>query len=542
MSDEQTRKPDPLSDAMSAYQSLTAHFGDQVRGKAKEMGVELPLSDVLKLIPEKHLEKSHPDVSGKMAFIPIPNLVDQLRRGKVALSMKDLANCVPAAMLKPQAFEDHSMISLSLAAVVNAIDAAFLEHGDSGKEKEYDFRSLPDPFRKAETARPEVEVAVPSEPQAVEHLPPTMPEVPAVQAPEAPPIPPIAVEPPMPEPVKTPEPLMEAHPIPEPVPEAHPIPEPVPEAPPIPEPMPEPPPMPEPEMAVPPAPEPTLPVPVELPPLPITQEVEVAATRMIEFGKKEEVPESKEPLQPAAEPFVAPPEAKPPKAKKPAVEKIEEPEEPEVESSAPPSGVNVNTANIEQLTSIEGLSLVLAKKIIEYRQANGPFKSIFSICRVPGVTKNLFKMFTGMPYSTKALHRSRKLAKILKMHGTKIGHIPSVAQAVARLPGISGCVISDKEGLVIAANEAGPVAEAIGAVAHEITSHMRKNMEMAGAQNIDSVSISIKQQMFTIISSGDTYITVVHDSNRITGAKLAQIQHIASELEWVLSHRLYVGA
>jgi hypothetical protein len=70
---------------------------------------------------------------------------------------------------------------------------------------------------------------------------------------------------------------------------------------------------------------------------------------------------------------------------------------------------------------------------------------------------------------------------------------------------------------------------------------MQKSMAMTGAQNVDSVSISIKQQMFTLICSGELYITVVHDSYRITGAKLAQIRHVAEELEWVLSRRLYLG-
>jgi len=97
-------------------------------------------------------------------------------------------------------------------------------------------------------------------------------------------------------------------------------------------------------------------------------------------------------------------------------------------------------------------------------------------------------------------------------------------------------------GIIVAASEAGPLAEAIGAVAHEVTAQMRKSMEMANAQNVTAVSISIKQQMFTIVVSGEIYITVVHDSNRVTGAKLAQIQNIATEIEWILSRRLYVGA
>lgn len=44
--------------------------------------------------------------------------------------------------------------------------------------------------------------------------------------------------------------------------------------------------------------------------------------------------------------------------------------------------INVNTATLEQLDSVKGIGTVTAKKIIDYRQKNGNFKSIEDLKKV----------------------------------------------------------------------------------------------------------------------------------------------------------------
>lgn len=47
--------------------------------------------------------------------------------------------------------------------------------------------------------------------------------------------------------------------------------------------------------------------------------------------------------------------------------------------------VDVNTATVEQLVSLPGIGEVLAQRIIDYRQENGPFQSIAQLCLVEGI-------------------------------------------------------------------------------------------------------------------------------------------------------------
>jgi competence protein ComEA len=55
--------------------------------------------------------------------------------------------------------------------------------------------------------------------------------------------------------------------------------------------------------------------------------------------------------------------------------------------------VNVNQANAEQLMTIRGIGPVLAKRIIEFRDKNGPFKKPEDLLAVQGIgEKNLVRL------------------------------------------------------------------------------------------------------------------------------------------------------
>ena len=53
--------------------------------------------------------------------------------------------------------------------------------------------------------------------------------------------------------------------------------------------------------------------------------------------------------------------------------------------------VNINTATIEELTTISGIGESKAKSIIEYRETNGSFNSIEDLKNISGIGESLFE-------------------------------------------------------------------------------------------------------------------------------------------------------
>lgn len=49
--------------------------------------------------------------------------------------------------------------------------------------------------------------------------------------------------------------------------------------------------------------------------------------------------------------------------------------------------VNLNTADLNELEQVNGIGKVLAQRIIEYRDLNGPFESMEELIEVKGIGK-----------------------------------------------------------------------------------------------------------------------------------------------------------
>ncbi len=203
--------------------------------------------------------------------------------------------------------------------------------------------------------------------------------------------------------------------------------------------------------------------------------------------------------------------------------------------------VNINTADLPELMTLDGVSEALAIRILQHRETYGPFKDVFDLRQVPRVGRKTFHRMTGMPYSRKRHHRGRHLARLLRIPAESVSDLDAIAKALANRPGFSGCVISDGDGLLVAQDSAGLFGDKLSAVVPRITRQMQENMNIIEAGPLDSISICIAGRMLTLVSSRNIALTAIHEESRVTKTQLALIRKVGRELAWLLSHRAYAA-
>lgn len=67
------------------------------------------------------------------------------------------------------------------------------------------------------------------------------------------------------------------------------------------------------------------------------------------------------------------------------------PPQPVSAPSFEPERININTASKQELMGLPGIGAVLAQRIIEHREAHGPFKAIEEIMNVKGIGPKTFE-------------------------------------------------------------------------------------------------------------------------------------------------------
>lgn len=69
--------------------------------------------------------------------------------------------------------------------------------------------------------------------------------------------------------------------------------------------------------------------------------------------------------------------------------------------------IDINSANAEQLKKLSGIGDVIAARIIEYREANGPFKAPEGLMNVKGIGEKKFEVIKDKIVATQPAKKKK---------------------------------------------------------------------------------------------------------------------------------------
>ncbi len=164
-----------------------------------ENAFQLPLPRAISQLPEKYRKKINKEfIEGRQIVMALDTLYEQLRNGKVRISISDLAYFIPLNLIYRAALDDDEQVDLPLQSIVRSLGTERLKDHTPSRNKVYDITGIEDPFAEGElTSEASTGVVIAEEeeeePAAGEDIKPEQKEQKAAEtvSTEAPPIQPV---------------------------------------------------------------------------------------------------------------------------------------------------------------------------------------------------------------------------------------------------------------------------------------------------------------------------------------------------------------
>jgi competence protein ComEA len=184
---------------------------------------------------------------------------------------------------------------------------------------------------------------------------------------------------------------------------------------------------------------------------------------------------------------------------------------------------NLNRWSLADLVRIEGIDAVLAKRIIEFRDTHGGFKSLDELHQIPGIGRRLFRSLASPP--------RRQLNRLFGIEHNEELTLQEIVQLTSRLQGVAGCILAMSDGVFLT-GELPPHLdrETISVFAPQLFRKVGRYMKELGAGQVTRLSVFTDQQPISIVRAGEIFLIVLHDNRHFSKALLRRCERISQEL------------
>jgi competence ComEA-like helix-hairpin-helix protein len=523
---------DTVEDARAKLRAIR-----EVLGKQDEF-IQVPFSALLHRLPDDLRGENWREGNMPVGTFDLEKnaLLDQLRRGRVTYPLKTFTPLLPPGLVRG---DPERPVDLDLPTVVGAIPQDVLQGAARPAKALAEVADMPDYFAPKEATLAEAApAAAPSDVSTAARVPPGPAAEPGrVETEEAPP--------PVPAPVTAATVATAAQPPAEPAPVAAPAAEPAPE-----------------------------PVVAEAA---VQTAAEAAAAAPAAEAVPVPAPAAEVGAEPAEEPVPAP--VLVPAEAEPAAEAVSAPEaaptlavaaalagaetaataEPAPEAQAPRTlpvdwdgvehsldsavrGLDLNEAGEEDLLTLPGVGPARARAIVAFRRDRGPFRHVYELLCVPGVGPQLFRQMTGLSAAS-GRNRHEVLNDMLAFEPHAHPTLGAIAEAVARLTGALGCVLTNSDGIPLG-RTASVAEQAMSYAALTVQLFKRSSHALAqlAGNRVDCIVMPNSDPALTLYAVNDVYLVVAFAKPAQAQRSSRKLLRLAYELGWFLGRRAVVRA
>lgn len=541
-----------LEKALEMLQAIEAALGDDTK-KAKGPMAEMPCSVVLKKLPEELRGPAwQPDgFPENRLHVSRQSVMDQIKQGRIAFPLSEINADLPDGWVKTDNLQ--VQIEFDLEQAVTHIPPEWFQLTSKVSETLLEASQMHDYFKPKQAAEAKKPSAAPPAPAA----PPVPPPTKDVEPPAPKPAPAAPVSPP---PAAAPRPVIPlatksvpAAPVSPPPPPAvpKPITPPAPVSPPAPAPAArvEPP---APRVAPPPAQKPISP-PVMPPPIVAPSAQSLIAKAMERAGvkplalKTEPVIPPQAPVAPKLQAPVATP-VPPAKPQRPAEEEKPVPQpvaggewngiEEIVDAGA--KAVDINRADLEMLATLPGVGSSIAASIIEYREQNGRFASIYDFASMPGIGPKLFIRMTGLDLMERR-NRHAVLNRLVGLDGAAALPVGTLLEAICRAIGVQGGLLSNSDGMPLAYTpKMAEKADQYGALVPQMFRRSERYLRPVTNEAIHCLMLPMTEPPLLLFSGEEIYMAFTTAAGQPVETFLPKALEIMRELDWLMGCRAVV--
>jgi len=195
--------------------------------------------------------------------------------------------------------------------------------------------------------------------------------------------------------------------------------------------------------------------------------------------------------------------------------------------------VNLNTCTADNLMQIRGIGPSMAKRIIEFRAAHGPFNSLEELRHVPGIGRKTFRALTGTG--------PRKLNRLLGVPEDSELSLTEVVRLVGTLPGVDGCIVALEDGLFVTGHLPPPLDKnVVSAFGPQLFKRIGRYVRELNIGQMHRLTIFTDQRPVSVFHAGDVYLIVVHPAKRYSKALLRRCERVSQEIAGLCRQRATV--